>query len=248
MSVPLLVTTEDRARHITFNRPEARNSLTLAMRRELIELLGEADRDDTIDVIVITGTDPAFCAGVDLKELRAREPGARPATNPGVALRAVSKPLICAVNGACVTGGLEIAVNCHFIVASERATFADRHAQFGLVPGWGLSALLPAAVGIRRAREMSISGGFVDAAEALRLGLVNHVVPHEELMPFTRKLAAAIASGNARANRAILGLYARSDGAPIAERLANEAELVAGWQVDPGALARHPSVRERKPS
>jgi enoyl-CoA hydratase len=249
MSAPLLVATEDRVRTITLNRPEARNALTVAMRQELMERVSEAGGDDAVDVIVITGTDPAFCAGVDLKELRAREPGApRPASNPGDALRTVVKPLVCAVNGACVTGGLEIALSCHFIVASERATFADRHAQFGLVPGWGLSALLPAAVGIRRAREMSITGGFVDAAEALRLGLVNHVVPHRQLMPFTRKLGAAIVSGNARANRAILELYAMSDGAPLAERLANESELVAGWRVDEGALARDPSVRKRKPS
>ena len=84
--------------------------------------------------------------------------------------------MICAVNGACVSGGLEIALSCSFIVASERARFADTHARLGVIATWGLTALLPRAVGIRKATEMSITGNFVDADEALRIGLVNHVV------------------------------------------------------------------------
>jgi enoyl-CoA hydratase len=244
MSEQILVATLDRVRTITFDRPEARNALTAAMRRELVARLGEADCDPEVDVIVITGTDPAFCAGVDLKELRARSPGERaaepPVPNPGVALRAVGKPLLCAVNGACVTGGLEIALNCHFIVASELASFADLHARFGLVPAWGSSALLPAAVGIRRAREMSLTGGFLDAASAKSVGLVNHVVPHADLMSFTYDLARKVGQGNQRANRVILALYARGEGAALAERLALEAETVAGWTADRTALEQPP--------
>src|SRR5206468_8047502 len=113
--------------------------------------------------------------------------------NPGKALRAMATPVVCAVNGACVTGGLEIALSCTFVVASERARFADTHARLDVVAAWGLTALLPRAVGVRKAAEMSITGNFVDAEEALRLGLVNHVVAHDELMPFTRALAHDIA-------------------------------------------------------
>ena len=93
----------------------------------------------------------------------------RPArVNPGVALRAATKPVVCAVNGACVTGALEIALSCTFIVASERARFADTHACLDVVAAWGLTALLPRAVGVRKAAELSITGNFVDADEALR--------------------------------------------------------------------------------
>lgn len=223
------VETADRVRTLTFDRPEAKNALTIAMRRDLATLLGEADAAPEVDVVLLTGADPAFCAGVDLKELRATRPAELP-PNPGVVLRAMTKPVLCAVNGVCVTGGLELVLNASFVVASERARFADRHARFGLVPAWGLSALLPAAVGVRRAREMSLTGRLVDAADALRWGLVNHVVPHAELLPFARGLAADVIAGDQRANRALLGLYARGQGRSLAERLALEAEVVAGWR------------------
>jgi enoyl-CoA hydratase len=107
------------------------------------------------------------------------------------------KPVLCAVNGACVSGALEVALSCSFIVASERARFADTHALLGVVPTWGLTALLPRAVGVRKARQMSITGEFVDASEALRLGLVNHVVPHEQLLSFALGLAARVPSNAA---------------------------------------------------
>jgi enoyl-CoA hydratase len=93
-------------------------------------------------------------------------------------------------------------------VASERATFGDTHARLGIMPGWGLSALLPQAIGVRRAREMSFTGNFVDAAEALALGLVNHVVPHPDLIPFTRGLAADIAGNDNVAVRQLRTTYA----------------------------------------
>src|SRR5439155_22232515 len=113
--------------------------------------------------------------------------------NRGRALQTLTKPVICAVNGACVSGALEIALSSTFVVASERARFADTHARLGVVATWGLTALLPRAVGVRKAAEMSITGNFVDAEEARQLGLVNHVVPHDELLPFTRALVDDIA-------------------------------------------------------
>ena len=235
---------------ITLNRPASRNALNRATQYALWDAVAAAGADPEVAVVILTGADPAFCAGVDLKELRAA--GGPPASsarsdpaetprrtrNPGTALRELAKPAICAVNGVCVTGGLEIALSCDFVIASERAAFADRHARFGLIPGWGLSALLPAAVGIRLAREMSLSGRLVDAHEALRAGLANHVVPHPELMRFTRQIASEIVQSEPRARRAVRDLYARSEGAPFERRLANETELVASWSVDRTALER----------
>ena len=154
--------------------------------------------------MVLTAVDPVFTAGVDFKEERA--PGWNPydnqfTANPGKALRAMATPVVCAVNGACVSGGLELALSSSLVVASERARFADTHARLGVVAAWGLTALLPRAVGIRKATEMSITGNFVDAAEALRIGLVNHVVPAAALESATMGMARRLAKGPALAIR-----------------------------------------------
>lgn len=239
----LLVVDDDGIRTITFNRPDVKNALTAAMRTRLCELLGDADADDGIRALIVTAVDPVFTAGVDFREAAA---GAPPARNPGKALRAMTKPVVCAVNGACVTGGLEIALSCTFVVASDRARFADTHARLDVVAGWGLTALLPRAVGVRKAAEMSITGNFVDAAEALRLGLVNHVVPHGELGSFARDLAHDIVGTGAVAE--VLDLYRRGDGLPLADALALEAEHVAGRRLDAAAFAaagRATAARQR---
>jgi len=125
--------TRDRVLTITIDRPEAKNALTLAMRQRLEQLCADADADDAVDVVVLTAVDPVFCAGADVKEI-AQLGSALPPTNPGAALRSVSKPVLAAVNGACVTGGLELALSCDFIVASDRARFADTHARLGVIP------------------------------------------------------------------------------------------------------------------
>jgi enoyl-CoA hydratase len=142
--------------------------------------------------------------------------------------------VVCAVNGACVTGALELALSCTFIVASERARFADTHARLDVVAAWGLTALLPRAVGVRKAAELSITGNFVEADDALRLGLVNHVVPHEELLPFTRALVDDIAPTSAV--RHVLGLYRRGEGRSLDDALALEAEHAATQRVDRAAF------------
>ena len=187
----LLVDDDDGLRTITINRPEVKNALTAAMRTRLCELVDEADADTATRAIIVTAVDPVFSSGVELKEVAAGT-AVGAAANPGVALRAATTPVVCAVNGACVTGALEIALSCTFVVASERARFADTHARLDVVAAWGLTALLPRVVGVRKAAEMSITGNFVDAEEALRIGLVNHVVPHEELLPFTAALGLRI--------------------------------------------------------
>jgi enoyl-CoA hydratase len=226
-------------RVITFDRPDARNALTAAMRVELCELLRAADADDACRAVVITGTDPAFTAGVDFKDAGAAAtdgPGrAQPTVNPGQVLRALTTPVVCAVNGACVSGGLEIALSSTFIVASERAKFADTHALLNVVPTWGLTALLPRAVGLRKAREMSSTGVFVGAEEALRFGLVNHVVSHEELLPLAIRLAGLVAPTSAVGE--ILSLYDRGADLDLSGALALESAYTAQRRVSPGAFA-----------
>ncbi len=176
---------------VTLNRPDARNALNRDLRRALPRALTELDGREDVGAIVLTGADPAFCAGLDLKELASggdalRESGATGAGGPGRRgpFPEMETPVIGAINGVAITGGFEVALACDFLVASERARFADTHARVGIMPGWGLTVLLPAAVGVRRAKELSTTGNFLDAPTALSWGLVNHVVPHEELLPF----------------------------------------------------------------
>jgi len=223
-------------RSITLDRPEAKNALSRAMRSELCGLLASADRDPDVCVVVLGAVDPAFCAGVDFKERdESFDPyAARFTANPGRALRAMTTPVICAVNGACVSGGLEIALSSSFVVASDRASFADTHALLDAVPTWGLTALLPRAVGIRKAREMSITGCFVGAEEAHRLGLVNHVVDHEALGPFALELAGRVAGTSAVGE--VLRLYDRGEDLPMSAALALEASETAGRAFDAEAF------------
>jgi len=233
------VADDDGVRVVTIDRPEAKNALDLAMRTAFIEIVAAADHDPGVHAVVITAVDPVFTAGVDFTETLAGERrvvdwALRP--DPAAALRAARTPSLCAVNGACVSGGLELALSATFVVASERARFADTHARLNAVPGWGLTALLPRAVGLRRAREMSITGNFVDADETHRIGLVNHVVAHEELLDRAVGLARTISSQPAVGE--VLRLYDRGAGLSLAEALALEKDWTVGRVHDPEAFRR----------
>jgi enoyl-CoA hydratase len=218
----------DGVRTITIDRPEARNAMSLAMRERIVDLFTSAHDDDGVDIVVLTGADPSFSAGADLKEIRAPT-GLPKRVDPTVAIRTCAKPTIAAVNGVCVTGALEMALACDMIVASERARFADTHAKAGLMPGWGMSAVLPAAVGRRKAVELSLTGAFVDAHEALRLGLVNHVVPHDELLGRTNEIAQGIRAHDQLVVRRQVALYRRADGLPFEDALALERAAADEW-------------------
>ena len=198
---------------VTLNRPEARNALSSELLRLLREAMATVDGSDDVDVIILTGSDPAFSAGLDLKELGStgRNLGAGSANStsgePARPWATLRKPLIGAINGVAVTGGFELALLCDFLIASDRAAFGDTHARVGILPGWGLSVLLPQAIGVRRAVEMSLTGNFMHAEEALAFGLVNHVVAHAELIPAARQLASDIVGNNADAVHALVASY-----------------------------------------
>jgi len=256
----VLVEVADRVAVITLNRPEARNALNRAVRTALPAAIERCDADDDVDVMILTGADPAFCAGVDLKEFGSGQvqqgEGFADVGEPGDgrlpfrgALPPHTKPLIGAVNGVAVTGGFEVALNCDFLIASERARFSDTHARVGVMPGWGLTVLLAQRIGVGRAKEMSITGNYIDAATALAWGLVNHVVPHEELLPFCRQLAADTVSNDQRGVRRMIQTYNEVTGTTVDEGWKIEAKVSRDWEgagFDPAEIeARRMKVVER---
>ncbi|WP_199553330.1 enoyl-CoA hydratase [Sandaracinobacteroides hominis] len=195
------VEVEDAVAVVTLNRPEAMNALSKALRAELAAVMVEMDRRDEVRVVVLTGAgERAFTAGLDLKELGSDSSamddatGAAPQANPVKAVEQCRKPVIGAINGVAITGGFELALACDVLIASENARFADTHARVGIMPGWGLSQKLSRLLGIYRAKELSLSGNFLDAPTAERWGLVNRVVPAAELLTVAKKLATDMAS------------------------------------------------------
>jgi enoyl-CoA hydratase len=243
MAELVLVDTADRVRTITLNRPEARNALSVALQREAGAALAAADADPQVDVVIFTGADPAFCAGLDLRELgkdAANLVGGADdaAVSPFAALWKMTKPVIGAINGPCVTGGFELALACDFLIASERAAFADTHARVGVMPAGGMSVFLPQVVGVRKAKEMSLSGNFMGAHEAFARGLVNHVVAHEELLPAARTLAADIVGNDQPAVRNLKKLYDANEKVTVGAGIDQEQEYFRAWRIDPSEIER----------
>ncbi|MGA0153962.1 MAG: enoyl-CoA hydratase [Ilumatobacteraceae bacterium] len=193
---------------VTLNRPDARNALNAELAAAFPQAVATADADPDVQAIVLTGSDPAFCAGFDRRDVDSGEKkGENPHPGHWTALPRTRVPVIGAINGAAVTGGLEIALACDFLVASERARFADTHTKVGMVPGWGLTVLLPRLIGPARARFMSFTGEFVDAATALAWGLVVEVTPHDRLVERAIEIGNAIASTHADATTETRALY-----------------------------------------
>jgi enoyl-CoA hydratase len=221
----LLIETQDRVRTLTLNRPQSRNALSADLRRRFFGALRDAEADADVDVVIATGADPVFCAGLDLKELgdSTQLPDISPQWPP------MAKPVIGAINGAAVTGGLELALYCDILIASEQARFADTHARVGLLPTWGLSVRLPQKVGVGLARRMSLTGDYLSAADALRAGLVTEVVPHDELLPTAQRVAASIVGNNQNAVRALLASYHRIDASQTDAGLWIEAASAKQW-------------------
>ncbi len=200
---------------VTLNRPKAMNALSNEVRARLTRAFLDADADDEIGVVILTGAgERAFTAGLDLKELSGEAPAgatdsAAAVTSGNDLIRAMedcSKPIIGAINGVAITGGFEVALACDVLIGSTRARFADTHARVGIMPGWGLSQKLSRLVGIYRAKELSLTGNFLDAETAERWGLLNRVVEPEALLDTCRSLAADMLSCQSHMVRAYKGV------------------------------------------
>jgi enoyl-CoA hydratase len=177
---------------VTLNRPEAMNALSMQLRNELADTIDALSRDEAVRVLILTGAGKAFCAGLDLKEIGSGAISFSSAVEKRDPIRSLARfegPVIGAINGSAVTGGFEIALACDVLIASTAARFADTHVRVGVMPGWGLSQRLSRAIGIARAKELSLTGNFLSAEQAADWGLVNRVVSPDQLMPQVRKLA-----------------------------------------------------------
>lgn len=222
---------------VTLDRPEARNALNSHLLGELAAAYDRVLDDDSIGAVVLTGTDPSFCAGMDLREMG--EDAGNLSLDFCSRLWESPTPVIAAVNGAAVTGGLELVLACDIVVASERARFADTHARVGVLPGAGMSVLLPRAIGLRLARELSLTGRFMGAEEALRAGLVNRVVGHGDLLDAAVTLAREIASHDRAIVRRMNRLISDNSRGTVADALANEAAAFRSFlsgELDPSSV------------
>jgi len=224
---------------ITLNRPDVLNAVNDQLARELHDALRQASREAAVRALVLTGAGRGFCSGQDLRgqaaEDRSYREHLRATYNPVILLlRTIEKPVIAAVNGVAAGAGMSLALAADLRIASEKASFIEVFARVGLIPDSGSTYLLTRLVGLGKALELCYTADPVDAQEALRLGLVNRVVAHEELLPATMALAARLAAGPTRAygltKRAVThGLHA-----PLDAALEYEAYLqdVAGHSVD----------------
>lgn len=239
----------DGVRVLTMNRPAARNALNLELIATLYAALRDADDDPSARAVVLTGADPAFCAGVDLKEAARLGSVYFEQFQNQSCIRQTGEmrtPIVGAVNGPVFTGGLEMALGCDFLIASERAVFADTHARVGILPGGGMTARLPQLVGAAMARRLSMTGEVVDAARAERIGLVSEVVPHDRLLPRAVELAGQIAEVPAPIMAGLKEIYVTGS-APITDPALAAERAVAGAQtVDRDGLKdRYAEVSER---
>ncbi|MFQ5710848.1 MAG: enoyl-CoA hydratase/isomerase family protein [Candidatus Geothermarchaeales archaeon] len=185
---------------ITINRPEVRNALNIETRRELKAALEDARAEEGTRVVVITGAgDQAYCAGADLNEFKDMTPMqvreyirlSRDVTN---LIEGMEKPVISAVNGYALGGGCELAMACDIIIASETARFGQPEIRVGLIPGGGATQRLPRHIGVKKAKELILTGDLIAAAEAERLGLVNRVVPADKLNEAVEELVEKLLS------------------------------------------------------
>lgn len=235
----VLRTDHGAVRVLTLNRPQARNALNRGLIRALYAALKVADDDASVRAVVLTGTDPAFCAGIDLKE--AARDGLKyfdefKTQSCISAVAEMRTPIVGAINGSTFTGGLELALGCDFLIASERAVFADTHARVGILPGGGMTARLPQLVGGAMARRMSMTGEVVDAVRAERIGLVTEVVVHDGLLSRAVELAAKIAGVPKPTMLGLKEIYVRGASAVVDPALAAEAAIAGAHEHDLAGL------------
>jgi enoyl-CoA hydratase/carnithine racemase len=229
----IIYTVEDMVGTITLNRPERMNALTRTTYQEAEEAIREADADEGVRAVIITGAGRGFCSGDDVKEMagapspeelaKIKIPSKAKPTPLAEALLTFDKPLIAAVNGAAVGWGMDLALMCDIRLASEKAKFGEVYVLRGLVAdiaGW---LLLPQIVGLSKAYELLLTGDVIDAQEAERIGLVSKTLPHDELMPVAEAMAKKIAANP-----------------PVAVRMTKEA-VRRGLDYNLGALGEYHS-------
>jgi enoyl-CoA hydratase len=215
---------------VTINRPDALNALNGETMRELIHAMMEIEEDDDIGAVVLTGAGKAFVAGADIAELS--EMGgmeAREASKLGqkafAAIENLSKPVIAAINGYALGGGLEIAMACDVRIASSKAKMGQPEVTLGLTPGFAGTQRLPRLVGFGRAKELLLVGKPIDAPTALSYGLVNRVVEPDELVDAAKEMAGAIASNGPAAIALVKACVNKGAGAGLETGSAYEAEV-----------------------
>src|SRR5215213_3902370 len=217
----VVVERHDQVALLRLNRPAARNALNAELAQAAIDAV---DANQDAGCIVITGADPAFCAGLDLRDLGV--PTLKDLPHFTAAVAASKVPVIAAVNGPAATGGFELALACDFMIASERARFADTHLRVGVYPGPVLVDL-PRRVGPAWARQISLTSDWVDAGTALRIGLVNQVVGHADLVPYCLDLAASIAEHPRHMVEAMREDWDLTDRLPVQEAHAAHGRFAA---------------------
>ena len=206
---------------ITLNRPQEMNAINRGLLEELLKALNDVEGDDQVKVLVITGAGKAFCVGGDLKYLSGLM--SRPMEvlhftrfwkNVYNAIEDSTKPVIAAINGVALAGGLELVLVCDLAVASEDAMLGDQHANYGLVAGIGGTQRLPRIVGIRRAKELLLTGDWISAQEAYRIGLVNRVAPAGELKRTVDEMVSKLVTKSplaAKATKRLVNLGMQTD-------------------------------------
>jgi E-phenylitaconyl-CoA hydratase len=218
----VIVEVENGTATVTLNRPDAMNSIDAELRQQLLEVWQQIHRDDDIRVAILTGAgEKAFCTGSDLKktmpptESFAQTTFGRSESDHLLAGLTTDKPLICAINGYAMGGGLELALACDIRIASENAQFGLSEVRIGSIPGAGGTQRLPRAIGASNAMLMLLTGDRIDAAEALRVGLVSRVVAPADLLPAARAIASRIAQNAPLAVRAVKRLVRQGVDMPL---------------------------------
>jgi len=210
---------------VTLNRPDRLNALVPEMLAEFDEAMHNLDEDPDTETVILSGAGKAFCVGLDVAVLQEQGPEPFLPFNPARTISEWKGPVIAAINGLAVTGGFEITVACDIVIAAADAAFVDTHSRVGLLPGWGLSVRLHRAIGIYRAKELELTGRRLRAQEAADWGLVNRVVPADELIDTACTMARAIAGGTPGISAETKALIDKVSRVPLAEGLALEAEI-----------------------
>jgi enoyl-CoA hydratase len=225
----LIVEVEDHVGLIRLNRPEALNALNSHLLDELAQAIGEMDATPRVRAIIVTGSDKAFAAGADVKEMSDKHFVDMFLedyfTGPTEAIGRCRKPIIAAVAGYCLGGGCELAMLCDFIIAADTAKFGQPEINLGVIPGMGGTQRLTRFVGKSKAMEMCLTGRFMDAAEAERCGLVSRVVPAKDLLRDARETAEKIAEKSPLTVRAIKEAVDRSYETTLREGLLFERRV-----------------------